>query len=83
MVAPHPSKDDPAWQDAEREHAFWQERADEFLQKYPDQFVAVRDGEVVAVAYDIRDLLAMLRARGMEPTEVWFRFFHTNPYAAL
>jgi hypothetical protein len=80
---PPPGPDDPIWQDAEREDAFWDAHHDAFLEEYPDQFVAVRDGEVVAVAYDLRDLLASLRALGIEPTEAWVHHFSTVSSVAL
>jgi hypothetical protein len=82
-VPPPPGKDDPEWQDADREDVFWQTHYDEFLAKYPDQFVAVRDGRVVATAYDLRDVLASLRAQGLEPTETWIQHFATASSVAL
>jgi len=83
VVSPLPSRADAAWQDAERERAFWQEHHDEFLREYPDQFVAVKDGRIVAVSYDLRDLIADLRQHGMEPVDVWLHFFATATHAAL
>jgi hypothetical protein len=83
MVSPVPSRDDPAWQDAERERAFWQEQHDKFLHLYPDQFVAVKNGRVVVVSYDLRDLIADLSKQGLAPTDVWLHFFATATHAAL
>ncbi|MGH2586610.1 MAG: DUF5678 domain-containing protein [Dehalococcoidia bacterium] len=83
MASPLPSRNSAAWQDAERERAFWQEHHGEFLHTYPDQFVAVKDDRVVAVSYDLRDLIADLRQQGLEPTDVWLHFFATATHAAL
>ena len=82
-VPPPPSKDDPEWKDADREDAFWQTHYGEFLVKYPDQFVAVRDGRVVATAYDLRDVLAAVRAQGFDPTDTWIHHFATASSVAL
>ena len=82
-VPPPPGRDDPVWQDAEREDAFWEAHYKEFLEQYPDQFVAVRDDRVVAVAYDLRDLLSSLRRQGLEPTDTWIHHFATTSSVAL
>jgi hypothetical protein len=80
---PPPGKDSPVWQEAERERAFWQANSEEFFRKYPDQFVAVRDGRGIAVAYDLRDLVADPREQGLQPTDVWLHFFNTATSVAL
>jgi hypothetical protein len=82
-IPPPPGPDDPIWQDAERERAFWREHYEEFQGKYPDQFVAVHEGCVLAHAYDIRDLILMLKDKGFEPTQVWVHSFPIVQHLAL
>ena len=59
-----------AQRDAEREHAFWHEHVQELLRRYPDQLVAVQNGEVVAASGDLLDLVSQLEAKGLSPPEV-------------
>lgn len=68
-----------AWHRADEERAFWRARQQEFLGRYPDQFVAVRDGDVVAVGADLSELLSGLEHQGLEPGDVWVRFFNAHP----
>ena len=42
---------------------------DELLLRYPDQFVAVRDGDVVLAAPGLRELVQGLRRRSLDPAE--------------
>ncbi len=64
---------------AEEEAAFWKAHHEEFLAKYPEQFVAVRDGTVVGVAPDLYQLIARLAVAGIEPPMVWVRFITEHP----
>jgi len=75
--------DRDAWQEAERERAFWQEHHEAFLRQYTDQFVAVKDGGVVATSYDLRDLLSRLKAQGLDPRTTWMHFFASDAAVAL
>lgn len=83
MVTPTLNVDKAVWEDAEREQEFWRKHYEEFLRRYPDQFVAVREKEVVASAYDLRDLVAALQERGLEPGDVWVQYFETKPRAMM
>lgn len=83
MGAPTLRMDEAAWRDAEAELAFWQEHHAEFLAKYTDQFVAVKDGRVVATSYDLRDLLGALREQGLDPKKTWLHFFASESAVAL
>lgn len=67
-----------AWEGAQRERQFWQLHQDEYLAKYPNQFVAVADGEVIATAPTLEEILALLEQEGREPTDVWLRFFNAS-----
>jgi hypothetical protein len=68
-----------AWEAAEHEQDFWRDHYGELLQQYPDQFVAVREGTVVAANPDLQQLLESLKHQGVEPTAVWVRFLATDP----
>jgi Family of unknown function (DUF5678) len=70
---------DAAWRRADEERAFWQAHQREFLERYPDQFVAVKDGAVVAIGADLDELLAGLERRELEPVDVWLHFFNAHP----
>ena len=63
-----------AWEAAEVEEAFWREHYGQFLEQYPDQFVAVHDGDIVATSPDLQQLLRSLDERRLEPRQVWVRF---------
>ena len=48
-----------------RVRAFWAEHHDEFLRLYPDQWVAVRDGVVVATDRELDSLFYRLCDMGL------------------
>lgn len=64
---------------AEVERAFWHAHHDEFLKTYPDQFVAVLDGEVIATSPDLLKLDRLLKRKGVKMGSVWLKFMETNP----
>ena len=66
-------------QEAEREHTFWHEHGEALLTTHPDQFVAVRDGDVVAVSTSLQQLVMLLREQGLKSTDVWPRFMAATP----
>jgi hypothetical protein len=76
-----PSLDDTddLWERAEQEDAFWSQHYQTLLAKYPEQFVAVVDGKVVAASTDLQALLQLLRAQRIEPTQAWTRFLTAHP----
>ena len=67
-----------AWEEAGARALFWRENYQDFLEKYPEQFVAVADGEVVAADSDLDKLLGILKSRGFEPQRVWIQFITAN-----
>lgn len=83
MGAPILRLDEAAWRDAEDERAFWQEHHAEFLAKYTDQFVVVKDGLVVATSYDLRDLVGDLREQGLDLKQTWLHFFASESAVAI
>jgi hypothetical protein len=68
-----------AWEEAEAELAFWKRHQQEFLLRYPDQFVAVHDGEVVAAGAELRSVLDRIAELGIDPRRVWLHRFDTHP----
>ena len=68
-----------AWEAAEVEEAFWREHHGQYLEQYPDQFVAVSEGEVVATDSNLQQLMRILEARRLDPRRVWVRFVTADP----
>ena len=83
MSIPDQVEAEAALKQAEAETAFWAEHHQEYVRKYPDQFVAVHDGEVVAASPDLESLLEQLTARGLNVQRVGTRFVASNRYRYL
>jgi hypothetical protein len=64
---------------ADEEDAFWREHYNDYLEQYPEQFVAVSAGKVVATDSDLKQLLRILDKKGLEPRGVWIRFVTADP----
>jgi hypothetical protein len=58
----------------DRELRYWADHRDELLAAYPNHFVAVQDGQVVATDTDLVHLLDVLKAHGIDPAQTWTRF---------
>ncbi|MGH2587731.1 MAG: DUF5678 domain-containing protein, partial [Dehalococcoidia bacterium] len=83
VIAPA-SEEVLAWfREAWRESGFWQENYQRLAKEYPDQHLAVRDGEVIAVGKDPWELVSNIRAAGFEPSDVWMRFIPAKPLRLL
>lgn len=63
-------------QEADRERAFWNEHYQDFVQKYPDQFVAVHDGQVIAVSDDLEPFIRAIKDKGYAPGKVWSKYIY-------
>ncbi|MGH2584738.1 MAG: DUF5678 domain-containing protein [Dehalococcoidia bacterium] len=83
MSAPTLEALQTAMRDAERQRAFWQAHREEFLRKYPNQFVAVKDGVVVATADDLQELVLALRGLELRPDEVWVQYMDPKPQTLI
>ena len=84
MTAPIPDPPKEFWERVEAQRRFWDEHYEELRSRYPDQFVAVLDGEVVATGRHLADIERELRARGLRPGDTWLRFIAaTNRVVAL
>lgn len=60
--------------EAEEQQEFWNSLYDELLSNYCDQFVAVRNGEIVGAEPDLAQLIRTLSARGIDIRDTWVRF---------
>jgi hypothetical protein len=69
-----------AWADGEARQAFWEAHHAELLAKYPEQFVAVsKQGEVVAVAPDLLEVVQMIEDQGLNTRQTWIEFLTAHP----
>jgi hypothetical protein len=66
---------------AEKEDAFWHAHYDTYLERYPDQFVAVAkdSGQIVAVDPDLDTLIGTVKRKGLDVHRVWVRFMAATP----
>lgn len=83
MSIPDQVEAEAALRQAEAETAFWADHHQEYVRKYPDQFVAVHDGEVVATSPVLESLLEQLAARSLNLQSVSARFVASNSYRYL
>lgn len=60
--------------DAEAEQAFWASHHAELMAKYPEEFVAVSKGAVVAHSPKLQQLIQLIEGLHVDPTHVWVRF---------
>ena len=72
-----------AWDAAEAQDRFWQEHYAEYLEKFPDHFVAVVDGEVAATSPDLQQVIHVLEGKRIEPRHAWIRFITADPRRIL
>jgi hypothetical protein len=79
MVIPALDRNDPTWREAQLEQRFWEKHQQEFRERYPDQFVAVADGQVVLASSDLQQLLVGLRNQGRDIHDVWVRYIYRDP----
>jgi hypothetical protein len=77
---PIPQAPDDLWRQAELRRAFWATHLDDLRRRYPDQFVAVSDGAVVAAAPTLQALDERLAVRGLtDRRAVWVQFIEVTP----
>jgi Family of unknown function (DUF5678) len=73
------SKAAEGWHRADEERAFWQAHQRDFLEKYPNQFVVLKDGQVIAHDASLDDLVTELEKQGLESTDVRLRYINACP----
>lgn len=70
----------PTLDEAAEIRAFWAAHYQEFLARYPNEYVAVRDGDVVAASESLAELEGALRDRRLDPRrDVWIEYIDTDP----
>ena len=79
-VAADTSSLESAWVEADEEDAFWREHYESYLDLYPDTFVAVSDGQVVATSPDLSRLVGILEGKGMDIRRVWVHYIAATPF---
>lgn len=76
MTATLPDKADldAAMRRADEDRGFWDAHRAEYLRLYPDQFVAVRNGEFLDHDPDLMLLVQRLRANGLDVADLSVHF---------
>lgn len=65
----------PLFDELAREQEFWTRNRAVFMERYEDQFVAVKHGQVVLTDPDLVSFLHRLREAGLWPdNDVWFEY---------
>jgi|GEM_PF-1771403 len=82
-MPPLPTREEVAAMDLEleRERVFWTENAEELTKLYPEKFVAVYEGNVVAVDDDLFDVIRLTGEQGLRPRQVWVQYLTPHPVA--
>lgn len=65
---------------AEKRYDYLDSRREELLEKYPDQFVAVTENDVVATARTMKKLLSELKKKGFESNDVSIEFITAKDF---
>jgi hypothetical protein len=73
-----------AWRDGEAERRYWDAHQSELLQRFPDEYVAIVNGEIVIHAPSLTVLSARVRDVGYTMERAWVRFMaSTNTLVIL
>jgi hypothetical protein len=64
---------------AEAEDAFWRDHYTSYLERYPDQFVAVADGKVITASSDLSHVVGVLKGKGVDVRRAWVRYIAATP----
>ena len=59
--------------------AYWVAHYAELLKQYPEQYVAVHDGQVIVANSDPLELHRVIKAMGLEPRQVWVKLITAHP----
>ena len=80
MAVPLPDREtlNAARRRAEKERAFWSANRAELTRRFPDEFVAVLNGEVVDHDRDLIVLARRLQESGVQPNEAAIEFMATE-----
>jgi hypothetical protein len=58
----------------EEEARYFHDHFEEFYRDYPEQFVVVKDGEVIAAGPHLLELCMDLENKGVRPYDTWLKF---------
>ncbi len=67
-----------AFAEGKRVRDFWIEHREALLVRYPDQFVAAKDDDVIAADADLIALLRSLEAMGLTTSDVMIEWLSTK-----
>lgn len=62
---------------------FFDEQRDALLERFPEQFVAIYNREVVGAASEMTQLVAELKRRGIPPGEVYHEYLSRKPVTLM
>ena len=80
MTIPSPAETEAWLKQMEQIREFWAKHYQELRQKYPDQFVAIYEGKVVAVAEDLQNLVQQVEQQGISIPQTDIRFLPSGKY---
>lgn len=83
MASPTVEDAERAWQERQAKKQYWGEHYQEFLKRWPNQFVAVYKGDVIAVSPDLETVFEPTTNRGLPPQRLWLRFITDDPSKLL
>ena len=83
MGTPTLERSQEALERSDAERAYWEDHLLELLEKYPEQFVAVKDGSVIAAAPDLQQLVTILEKESVDFRDLWVRFVTKDPRRVL
>jgi hypothetical protein len=66
------------FQRARDERDYWDRHHSKLLAQYPDEWVAVHDGRVIAHAQHVWDLLQRLERQGIDPRDSWMTYLNAT-----
>lgn len=67
----------------EKDERFLEAHQAEWLEQYPDMYVAVYQEQLVGIAPDSKALVALLDAKGIRPGATYWRFLRSKPLLML
>jgi hypothetical protein len=65
--------------ESEAARHWWSEHRAEMLRLYPDQFVAMLDGRVVAAASELLELISKVESQSLRMRDVKTKYIETDP----
>ncbi len=82
-VTTEPEVPQEVWDRAEELRRFWFDGYDELLRKYPERYVAMKDGEIIAAHTTLGALCDDIESRGLDITRDVACRFITSTWKSL